>query len=59
MSPKKNKLPLKDIYNNANELKVVIYNESDFNFALKEKEKVNKDCLLYLQPEWSKKDKKI
>ena len=59
LSPKKNKLPLKEIYNNANELKVVIYNESDFNFALKEKEKVNKDCLLYLQPEWSKKDKNL
>ena len=59
LSPKKNKLPLKEIYNNANELKVVIYNESDFNFALKEKEKVNKDCLLYLQPEWSKKEKNI
>ena len=35
LSPKKNKLPLKEIYNNANELKVVIYNESDFRIKCK------------------------
>lgn len=57
LSPKKNKLPKKKIYSKVNELKVIIYNESDFKFAIQEKNKVSKDCILYLQPEWSRKDK--
>mgnify|MGYP006109167295 CR=1 FL=1 len=56
LSPKKNKLPDNNIYSKANELKVVIYNDSDFTFAIQEKRKVSKDCILYLQPEWSKKE---
>ena len=56
---KKNKLPENNIYSKANELKVVIYNDSDFQFAIQEKNKVSKDCMLYLQPEWSRKDKSL
>ena len=56
LSPKKRKLPLPEIYKKTNELKCIIYNDSDFEFAISESKKVSKDCLLYLQPEWSKKD---
>ena len=56
LSPKKNKLPLEDTYNQANELKVIIYNKHDFIFAEEQAEKVNKNAILFLQPEWSKKE---
>jgi len=56
LSPKKRKLPSPEIYKKTNELKCIIYNNSDFEFAINESKKVSKDCLLYLQPEWSKKD---
>ena len=38
----------------ANELKVVVSRANDFNFAEEQALKVNADCKLYLQPEWSK-----
>ena len=53
-SPKKFKKPTEDIYKQAHELKVVIYNKSDFNWAVGHASKVNPNCKLYLQPEWSK-----
>jgi len=53
-SPKKFKEPNIDIYNKADELKVIVYNKNDFDFALKHASKVNSKCKLYLQPEWSK-----
>ena len=59
LSPKKNKNPLNEIYKKANELKVVVYNLNDLQFAEKQSEKVNNDCILYLQPEWSKRDEMI
>ena len=59
LSPKKNKLPLKEAYERADELKMIIYNKDDFRFAEEQASKVNKDCILYLQPEWSKRDKVI
>jgi organic radical activating enzyme len=55
-SPKKFKKPCDEAYEKANELKVVIYNKSDFKWALEHQVKVNSNCLLYLQPEWSKLD---
>ena len=57
LSPKKNKLPTLAASNRADELKVIIYNKDDFRFAEQQAEKVNKNCILYLQPEWSKRDK--
>jgi organic radical activating enzyme len=57
LSPKKNKLPLDEVYQKAHELKVIVYNKHDFIFAEEQAAKVNKDCILYLQPEWSKRDK--
>lgn len=53
-SPKKFKEPVGDIYTCANELKIVIYNKSDFKWAEEHRKKVNKGCKLYLQPEWGK-----
>jgi 7-carboxy-7-deazaguanine synthase len=53
-SPKKFKAPLQEIYQAANELKVVIYHTSDFEWAEEHRKLVQSKCLLYLQPEWSK-----
>ena len=57
LSPKKNKLPTKEVFAKAHELKCIIYNKDDFRFAEEQAEQVNHDCILYLQPEWSKRDK--
>jgi len=56
LSPKKNKLPTQTVYDKAHELKVIIYNKHDFIFAEEQAEKVNKNAILFLQPEWSKKE---
>lgn len=55
-SPKKFKEAHPSIFEQANELKVIVYNKSDFKFAEKYAKLVNKNCQLLLQPEWSKKD---
>jgi len=57
MSPKKNMPPSAEICNMADELKVIIQDEDDFEWAEKYKELVRKDCRLYLQPEWSRFEK--
>ncbi|PCH75672.1 MAG: 7-carboxy-7-deazaguanine synthase QueE [Flavobacteriaceae bacterium] len=57
LSPKKTKLPLDHVLKAAHELKAIIYNMSDFKFAEEQAAKVSDHCELYLQPEWSKKDK--
>lgn len=54
LSPKKFKTPLPEILPLANELKVVIYNKTDFNWAESYAGKVSPNCKLYLQPEWDK-----
>ncbi|MDB4028279.1 7-carboxy-7-deazaguanine synthase QueE [Flavobacteriaceae bacterium] len=59
LSPKKMKLPTQQVYKAAHELKVIIYNKNDFEFAEKQAEKVGEDCILYLQPEWSKRETMI
>jgi organic radical activating enzyme len=53
-SPKKFKEPLPGILPVANELKVVVFNKSDFDWAEKYAALVSPDCKLYLQPEWDK-----
>jgi 7-carboxy-7-deazaguanine synthase len=58
-SPKKFKKPDESIYSLANELKVIVYNLSDFAFAEKYAELVNPKCQLLLQPEWGKQDKML
>ena len=57
LSPKKTKLPLKNIYPVANELKIIVSNNHDFKFAENQAKKVSDNCELFLQPEWSKRDK--
>jgi len=57
LSPKKRMLPTAKVLEKANELKVIIFNKSDFEFAEKHAAQVNKNCILYLQPEWSVRDK--
>ena len=59
LSPKKIKRPVGDVLQKANELKMVIYNNNDFLFAEEMAAQVSPDCLLYLQPEWSKRNKVI
>lgn len=54
ISPKKFKAPLASVLEQANELKVVVFNKSDFKWAEEHKKKCSKNCSLYLQPEWSK-----
>ncbi|MGE0587409.1 MAG: 7-carboxy-7-deazaguanine synthase QueE [Cyclobacteriaceae bacterium] len=54
LSPKKFKAPVDSAYTFANELKVIVYNKSDFDWAVSHAAKVPQDCKLYLQPEWSK-----
>jgi 7-carboxy-7-deazaguanine synthase len=54
LSPKKFKAPLPDILPKAHELKVVIFNNSDFAWAEKYAAKISANCKLYLQPEWEK-----
>ena len=54
LSPKKFKAPLSEVVPVANELKVVIYNKTDFEWAEKYAELVSPSCQLFLQPEWTK-----
>lgn len=54
LSPKKFKAPLPENLPLASELKVVVFNNSDFEWAENYAKQVSKDCKLYLQPEWDK-----
>ncbi len=56
-SPKKFKNPVEEAYQKATELKVVVFHPSDLKWAEEHAAKTNKNCLLYLQPEWSKSEK--
>jgi len=56
LSPKKTAPPLSVIYEKAHELKMIIHNRHDLVWAEEEAKKVNKNCYLYLQPEWSKRE---
>lgn len=56
LSPKKTKLPTTEVYEKANELKVIIYNKHDFIFAEEQAKLVNDQAILFLQPEWSKRE---
>lgn len=59
VSPKKFKAPIPEIIPLANELKIVVYNDSDFNWASSYNNKVNDNCKRFLQPEWSKQQKML
>jgi len=57
LSPKKNKLPVGNIHKKAHELKVIVFNKHDLIFAEEQAAQVSESCILYLQPEWSVRDK--
>lgn len=59
VSPKKFKFPSAENLQLCDELKVVVYNESDFKWAEENAAKVKSSCRLYLQPEYSRFDKMI
>ncbi len=54
LSPKKNMHPQPDVYKIANELKVIIYEPDDFEWAEECAKRINNQCLKFLQPEWSR-----
>ncbi len=53
LSPKQSLTPREELYPHADELKVIIANHKDFDWAVEQAGKVPANCLLYLQPEWS------
>jgi organic radical activating enzyme len=55
-SPKKFKSPVDSSYEKANELKVIVFHKSDLVWAESHAAKVGENCLLYLQPEWDKRE---
>ena len=57
LSPKKTKPPIDQWYSQADELKIIIYNQDDLKWAEYHSKRVGKKCKIYLQPEWSKKEK--
>lgn len=59
LSPKKFKAPLQEVVEAADELKVVIFHKSDFDWAEKYAALVKPSCKLYLQPEWDKKEQML
>lgn len=56
LSPKKTMPPLSEVYAVAHELKIIVYNKNDFEWAQEQASKVSSSCYLYLQPEWSKRE---
>lgn len=52
VSPKRFKLPLKEMLAVANELKVVVAHRNDLRWAEQNAKDVNSSCQLFLQPEW-------
>lgn len=54
VSPKKFKAPLPEVVSVANELKVIVFNKSDFDWAEQHASMVNASCKLLLQAEWGK-----
>jgi len=59
LSPKKFKAPLPEMIMKADELKIIVFNDSDFVWAEKYASQVSENCKLYLQPEWSHSEKMI
>ena len=54
LSPKKFKQPLPEVYSKADELKIIVYNRTDLEWAVAEVSKVRPGCKYFLQPEWSR-----
>jgi organic radical activating enzyme len=54
LSPKRNIPPVNEICKVADELKVIIQDKNDFDWAEKYRLMVSSKCRLFLQPEWSR-----
>ncbi len=57
LSPKRQSPPVTDIHSMADELKVIVYEKADIEWAEECAGKVGRSCRLYLQPEWSSYDR--
>ncbi|MBD1824526.1 7-carboxy-7-deazaguanine synthase QueE [Cyanobacteria bacterium FACHB-DQ100] len=56
LSPKQSKPPHESVYPHADELKIVISEAADFDWAEQQSQNVRDRVLRYLQPEWSRKE---
>ena len=56
LSPKQSSPPLDEIYSRADELKVIIADETGFRWAEENMGRAGVNCHLYLQPEWSQRN---
>jgi len=59
LSPKKFKMPIEENYAIATELKMIIFNKSDFKWGEELQAKVSDKCILYMQPEWDKSEEML
>lgn len=59
ISPKKMKPPVQSVLDAAHELKIIVYNRFDLDWAETYAEQVSDRCMLYLQPEWGKQEKML
>ena len=57
LSPKKFKKPIRSVIEKADELKIIVFNQSDIDWAEKHAKEVSSSCKLYLQAEWEKREK--
>ena len=59
LSPKKTKAPRSEWYAVAHELKVIVFNKDDFQWAEVHAQEINREAKRFLQPEWSKREKAL
>lgn len=59
ISPKKFKFPIESEISRAHELKIVVFNKSDFDWAEKWAKMCDANCQLFLQPEWDKREQML
>jgi 7-carboxy-7-deazaguanine synthase len=57
LSPKKFLLPVEENYARADELKVIAFNENDYQWAIAQAAKVKAECRLYIQAEWDRRER--
>ncbi len=56
LSPKKFKAALPEAYQRADELKVIVFNKHDLKWAEEQAAGTRETCVLFMQPEWGKRD---
>ncbi len=58
-SPKKFKQPLPEFYQLSHELKIIIFNRSDFEWAVGHGRQMHQGAHLFVQPEWSRENEML